>query len=93
VHGGRVDVLEGAWQGNLIVIEFPDRERARAWYASAAYQEILHLRTDNSDGDVILVDGVPASHHATDVLAPTEGQSPAARQLRDPDVSQIDGGP
>jgi uncharacterized protein (DUF1330 family) len=94
VHGGRVDVLEGEWQGDLIVIEFPDRERARAWYASAAYQEILHLRADNAEGDVILVDGVPASHRATDVLAPTERQpSPAARGPHDPDASQIDGGP
>jgi uncharacterized protein (DUF1330 family) len=69
VHGGRAEVLEGDWPGDLIVIEFPDRDHARAWYASPAYQEILRLRTDNAEGDVILVDGVPASHRATDVLA------------------------
>ncbi|WP_420802542.1 DUF1330 domain-containing protein [Streptomyces cavernae] len=31
---------------------------ARAWYASPAYQEILRLRTDHIDGDVVLVGGV-----------------------------------
>jgi uncharacterized protein (DUF1330 family) len=48
VHGGEVEVLEGAWPGHLIIIEFPDRERARAWYESSAYQEILPLRTNSA---------------------------------------------
>lgn len=69
VHGGRAEVLEGQWKGDLIVIEFPDRERARAWYASPAYQQILRLRTDNAEGDVIVVDGVSEHHRATDVLS------------------------
>jgi uncharacterized protein (DUF1330 family) len=70
VHGGEVERLEGAWEGDLIVIEFPDRERARAWYQSAAYQAIVHLRTDNSKGDVMLIDAVAEDHRATDILAP-----------------------
>jgi uncharacterized protein (DUF1330 family) len=69
VHGGKAEVLEGTWSGNLIVIEFPDRTRARAWYESAAYQEILPLRTKNSESDTFLVDGVSEGHRATDVLA------------------------
>jgi uncharacterized protein (DUF1330 family) len=36
VHGGKVERLEGNWSGDLVIIEFPDRERARAWYQSAA---------------------------------------------------------
>jgi uncharacterized protein (DUF1330 family) len=69
VHGGEVEVLEGAWPGFLIVIEFPDGDRARAWYHSDAYQEIVALRTDNSESDAILVGGVDSDHRATDVLA------------------------
>jgi len=69
VHGGEVEVVEGSWPGFLIVIEFPDRGRAGAWYNSDAYQEIVALRTDNSQSDVILVDGVSSGHRATDVLA------------------------
>jgi uncharacterized protein (DUF1330 family) len=68
VHGGEVEVLEGTWPGHLIVIEFPDRGRARAWYASDAYQQIVALRTDNSRSDIIVADGVGTGHRATDVL-------------------------
>jgi uncharacterized protein (DUF1330 family) len=69
VHGGEVEILEGTWPGYLIVIEFSDRDRASAWYNSAAYQEIVTLRTDNSESDVVIVDGVGSEHKATDVLA------------------------
>ena len=68
VHGGEVEVLEGSWPGHLIVIEFPDRGRASAWYNSDAYRQIVALRTDNSESDVIVVEGVDSGHKATDVL-------------------------
>ncbi|MGZ6050293.1 MAG: DUF1330 domain-containing protein [Phenylobacterium sp.] len=70
VHGGEPERLEGDWQGALIVIAFPDMVSARAWYASPAYQAILPLRTANSEGDIILIEGVDADHIATDVLPP-----------------------
>ena len=50
------------------MIEFPDLGQAAAWYRSPAYREIAPLRTDNSDSDIILIDGVNAGHRATDVL-------------------------
>lgn len=68
VHGAKADVMEGSWDGDLVVIEFPDLEQARAWYRSDAYQQILALRTENSEGTVVLIDGVPADHRATDIL-------------------------
>jgi uncharacterized protein (DUF1330 family) len=68
VHGGEYEVMEGTWPGTTIMIEFPSRAQARAWYKSDAYQEILALRTDNSSSDIILVDGVGPGHLATDVL-------------------------
>lgn len=71
IHGGDKEHLEGAWPGDLIVISFPDRCAARAWYASPEYQVILPLRTRNARGDVILIDGVGSAHLATDVLAIT----------------------
>jgi uncharacterized protein (DUF1330 family) len=70
VHGGEVERLEGDWAGDLIIIAFPDRAHAHAWYGSDAYQAILSLRTSNSEGDVMLVDTVPEDHRATDILAP-----------------------
>ncbi|MGB6054017.1 MAG: DUF1330 domain-containing protein [Burkholderiaceae bacterium] len=69
VHGDPLEMKEGALAGAIIVIEFPDLDSARAWYASPAYREILPLRTANARGTVFLVNGVPADHRATDVLA------------------------
>jgi uncharacterized protein (DUF1330 family) len=62
VHGPRVTVAEGEWPGTVVIIEFPDAERAAAWYTSPAYQEILPLRTRNIDGVAILAEGVGADY-------------------------------
>jgi uncharacterized protein (DUF1330 family) len=77
VHGGNKIVLEGDWPGDLIVIAFPDMERARAWYESPAYRAILPLRTDNAEGAVILAEGVGDDHKATDVLRRMTGEAAA----------------
>lgn len=69
IHGGAPDRLEGAWEGDLIAIVFPDRARAMGWYESDAYQALLPLRTRRSRGDVIIIEGVDADHRATDILA------------------------
>lgn len=68
VHGGRVTAVEGHWNGDLVIIEFPDREAAAQWYESPAYQEILPLRTENSDSIALLVEGVPTGYRAVDKL-------------------------
>lgn len=69
VHGKKSEVVEGTFPGYLIVIEFPDLEQARSWYYSDAYQEILPLRTNNSEGSLILVDGVADNYQASDLLS------------------------
>ncbi|MFF3460428.1 DUF1330 domain-containing protein [Streptomyces sp. NPDC002730] len=53
-----VQVLEGAWPGSVVLLEFPDMAKAREWYNSPEYQKILPLRTDRTISDLILVDGV-----------------------------------
>jgi uncharacterized protein (DUF1330 family) len=68
IHGATPEVQEGERVGDLIGIEFPDIERARAWYRSAAYQEIVPLRQQGSDGEILLIDGVGEDHRATDIL-------------------------
>lgn len=69
VHGDPVELLEGDFRGDLIVIEFPDMATARKWYASPGYQAILPLRTAHASGAIFLVEGVPDDHMATDILA------------------------
>jgi uncharacterized protein (DUF1330 family) len=59
VHGAPDrEVREGEWPGALVMIGFPSMEQARSWYDSAAYQELLPLRTRHIPGDVLLIDGV-----------------------------------
>lgn len=68
VHGGAV---EGAWPGDIVIIEFPDIAAARSWYDSGAYQEIKPLRTRHLAGELVLVEGVQPGHssaHLADVL-------------------------
>lgn len=69
VHGKEVEVKEGPWPGTVVVIGFPDIERARAWYDSRAYQSLLPLRTDHIQGEAILVEGVPADYDASKTAA------------------------
>ncbi|MFJ2577352.1 DUF1330 domain-containing protein [Kitasatospora aureofaciens] len=69
VHGGEVEVVEGGWGQDLIVIEFPDHERVRAWYDSPAYREILPLRTRHMAADVVFAHGVPQGYRGSDALS------------------------
>lgn len=68
VHGKQSEVVEGEFPGYLIIIAFPNMEKARAWYHSDIYQDIVSLRTNNSEGSVILVEGVPDDYQASDLL-------------------------
>lgn len=68
IHGGPYKPVEGAWSGDLVVIEFPSMEKAQGWYESAAYKEIQPLRANYTEGDVLLVQGVPDGHKGADIL-------------------------
>jgi uncharacterized protein (DUF1330 family) len=65
VHDTVLDVVEGEWPGFLVVIEFPDMDALRAWYASDAYRAILAFRTDHIEGDVVFTPGVPDGYRAS----------------------------
>jgi uncharacterized protein (DUF1330 family) len=69
VHGSEPELREGTNPGTLVVIEFPDRSNATGWYDSAAYQEIVPLRTQNSQSTIFMIDGVDRDHRATDLLS------------------------
>jgi uncharacterized protein (DUF1330 family) len=56
---GPLGVLEGAWPGAVVLMEFPDRASATDWYNSAEYQAIIPLRKNNSINDLGLIDGLP----------------------------------
>src|ERR1044071_9599743 len=56
---GPGDVIEGAWPGAVVLMEFPNRDAANAWYGSADYQAIRPLRTRNAISDIIFIDSLP----------------------------------
>jgi len=59
IRGGEIQVLEGDWAvPRLVTIEFPNAARARAFYDSPEYQEILPLRLAASRGTVVIAEGV-----------------------------------
>ena len=59
-RGGHVEPVEGGWTPKaIIIVEFPDMARAKAWYQSAEYAEALKVRARALDRRLIFVDGVP----------------------------------
>lgn len=69
VHGGPVEIREGAWPGALVLIEFPDLIAARTWYESEAYSALKPLRTRNVAGHAILVAGVAPNYDPAETAA------------------------
>ncbi len=59
VRGGDMEVLEGEWAvPRVVVLKFPDREAAKAWYASPEYEGPMALRQTSANVNMIVVDGV-----------------------------------
>jgi uncharacterized protein (DUF1330 family) len=57
--GDHPEVLEGDGPaGRIVILEFDSQERARDWYNSPAYQDILPLRLRNAGGRVTCSAGV-----------------------------------
>ncbi|MBL1075961.1 DUF1330 domain-containing protein [Nocardia sp. 2] len=73
VHGPGQTVKEGPADSNFVVVEFPTREAAQAWYDSPAYQAILPLRTNNSTGTAVIAEDCGDDHIATDILEELQG--------------------
>mgnify|MGYP001329182790 CR=1 FL=1 len=60
IRGGRVDVMEKQnWNPKRIVlIRFPNIEKAIKWYECEEYQPIKSLRIRNSKSNIVFVEGI-----------------------------------
>lgn len=57
--GGPATAVEGeAPEGLTVILEFPSRAAAEAWYASPEYQAIVGIRLGASKSDAYLVEAV-----------------------------------
>jgi uncharacterized protein (DUF1330 family) len=59
VRGGGMDVLEGDWKPQrVVVLKFGDRAAARAYYDSETYRTAREVRQGAGSINMIAVDGV-----------------------------------
>lgn len=59
VRGGEYSQIEGDWEpGRLIIIEFPDRAAAEAFYNDPDYQEVVKIRHSTAESNLILIEGI-----------------------------------
>lgn len=59
VLGGRPECMEGDWRPQfLVMIEFPDLERAHQWYRSPEYEEVKLLRLAAGRYNAVFVEGL-----------------------------------
>jgi len=57
VRGGAYDVMEGNARARNVVVEFADRNTARACYDSPEYGAAKLIRQKYADADFIIIDG------------------------------------
>ena len=54
-----IDCREGDWHPTRIVmLEFPSMEKARAWYDSPEYQEVLPIRLSANKDKMVIFEGL-----------------------------------
>jgi uncharacterized protein (DUF1330 family) len=59
VRGGPTEILEGSWQPRrLVLLEFPDAARAKAWWSSPEYSEAKRIRQSCAATEMLLAEGV-----------------------------------
>ncbi len=60
VRGGPLEVLEGNWRPNrLVVIRFDSAEAALRWWNDPGYSELKAMRQESTTSNMVLVEGLP----------------------------------
>lgn len=58
VRGGAAETLEGDWQPKrMVVLEFPTKQAAKAWWSSDEYAPAKALRQRTATTQMILMEG------------------------------------
>lgn len=59
VRGAPLHEMEGKWpRPRLVIVEFPDVDTAKRWWASPEYAPAKAVRQANSTADLVIVEGV-----------------------------------
>ena len=66
VRGGAPETLEGEWTPQrVVVLKFPNRNAARAFFDDHEYGPVRDIRRASSASEIVLVDGVGEPGDAT----------------------------
>ncbi|MEX2272197.1 MAG: DUF1330 domain-containing protein [Vicinamibacterales bacterium] len=58
VRGAPLHEMEGTWpRPRLVILEFPDVEAAKRWWASPEYADAKALRQSISTAELVIVEG------------------------------------
>ena len=58
IRGGNFENVLGKWEyARTVVIKFPSYETALNWYNSDEYKPVRKIREENSEGNVIIIEG------------------------------------
>jgi uncharacterized protein (DUF1330 family) len=58
-RGGAHETMEGTWvPRRLVILEFPDLAKARAFYQSPEYAEARAARKNAASGNFVIVEGL-----------------------------------
>ena len=59
VRGGAIETMEGDWSPKrLVIIEFENSDKAKAWHDSDEYRPVMELRHRTAVTSAIIVEGV-----------------------------------
>ena len=59
VRGGDFEICEGGWNPKrLVLVEFESMQKAKQFYNSPEYQEIIDLRQSSAYTEWVFVDGI-----------------------------------
>ena len=59
VRGGKISHHEGEWKSKrIVVVKFPTRKKALAFYDSKEYKKYKIIRNKVADSNLIFVDGI-----------------------------------
>lgn len=58
-RAGATEVLEGDWAPRrMVILEFPDMARLKAWYGSPEYRPLLEVRKRTAKSSLVAVEGI-----------------------------------
>ena len=59
VRGGKTETLEGNWNPErIVVLQFENMEKAKAWWSSEEYGRVKNIRYKNAESKMIAAEGV-----------------------------------